>query len=145
MINIDEMPAGPEFDALIERVVMGIVWDESLCRVCGWPLSAEQSIGCLPGDCSLRPVPTRRADAPRPLSGDRVTALLIIDRMEALGYRCQLQTPLLLPTDLYRCIFRSRGAPQDESPCEWTSAETLALAIGRAAYKACEEHNEQNR
>lgn len=37
-------------------------WDESRCRVCGWPLADEISKGCVKGNCSLRPTPAARAD-----------------------------------------------------------------------------------
>lgn len=38
------------------------VWDEMRCRICGWPLAKTRDEGCVPGDCSMRPRPTRRAD-----------------------------------------------------------------------------------
>jgi hypothetical protein len=37
-------------------------WPEHRCRVCGWPLKATIQEGCVPGNCSQRPLPTRRAD-----------------------------------------------------------------------------------
>lgn len=37
-------------------------WDESRCRVCGWPLAASADQGCVPGNCSMRPLPKERAD-----------------------------------------------------------------------------------
>lgn len=36
---------------------------EGRCRVCGCPLSKRPEFGCLPGNCSRRPVPKTRADA----------------------------------------------------------------------------------
>lgn len=32
------------------------------CRVCGWTLAASIAEGCVPGNCSRRPAPERRAD-----------------------------------------------------------------------------------
>lgn len=49
-------------------------WDESRCRVCGWPLhqhnpftrlhNDEPPLTCTPENCSERPAPERRADSP---------------------------------------------------------------------------------
>src|ERR1051326_7076061 len=40
-------------------------WDESRCRICGWPLVADMREGCTAESCSLRPAPERRADEPQ--------------------------------------------------------------------------------
>lgn len=53
---------------------MGIVWDESRCRVCGWPLDRIEQIFCRPGDCAQRPVPSRRADSPPDYCSDHTAA-----------------------------------------------------------------------
>src|SRR5688572_21125461 len=58
------MPAGPEMDALVSAKVLGIVWDETRCRVCGWTLVEEGGMGCWASNCSMRPPPDRRADGP---------------------------------------------------------------------------------
>lgn len=43
--------------------VMGIgKWDESRCRICGWPLVEKIEDGCTKESCSMRPVPDKRAD-----------------------------------------------------------------------------------
>lgn len=39
------------------------LWDETRCRVCGWPLAESADKGCVPGNCSQRPAPATRADA----------------------------------------------------------------------------------
>lgn len=39
------------------------LWDETRCRVCGWPLAESADRGCVPGNCSQRPAPAVRADA----------------------------------------------------------------------------------
>jgi len=49
-------------DARVHREVMGVIWDESRCRVCGWPLVPEGEQGCWASNCSMRPLPERRAD-----------------------------------------------------------------------------------
>lgn len=38
-------------------------WDETRCRVCGWPLANTADEGCVKGNCSMRPGPAKRADA----------------------------------------------------------------------------------
>lgn len=42
---------------------LGHTWDESRCRICGWPLDLKDEVGCLPNNCSMRPVPKERADS----------------------------------------------------------------------------------
>src|SRR4051812_26529004 len=37
------MTSGRELNALVAEKVMGLVWDEERCRVCGWPLAADIS------------------------------------------------------------------------------------------------------
>lgn len=38
-------------------------WDESRCRICGWPLKQSIEEGCTSDSCSMRPVPEKRADS----------------------------------------------------------------------------------
>jgi hypothetical protein len=45
--------------AAIGAEVMGVVWDEARCRVCGWRIDDEH---CQADNCSLRPFPEKRAD-----------------------------------------------------------------------------------
>lgn len=78
------MEAGRELNALVEAHVIGIAWDETRCRVCGWPLANDPftaSGGCLPGSCSMRPVPERRADEPAPYSTDIAVAWQVAERL----------------------------------------------------------------
>ncbi|OPX96073.1 MAG: hypothetical protein A4E60_03517 [Syntrophorhabdus sp. PtaB.Bin047] len=39
-------------------------FDETRCRVCGWPLKQTIEEGCTAESCSMRPAPQRRADEP---------------------------------------------------------------------------------
>lgn len=57
---------------MTERIAAALLppWDEAKCRVCGWPLDANGQFcrrrvvdGQLVSDCSMRPLPSRRADA----------------------------------------------------------------------------------
>ena len=56
-------------------------WDEKRCRVCGWPLATDvmgASYGCVPGNCSMRPQPTTRADAPIDFSSPAAARQLVL-------------------------------------------------------------------
>jgi len=55
------MMSDRELDAAV-HLLMGRTWDESRCRVCGWPLADSSDEGCFPDDCCMRPPPARRAD-----------------------------------------------------------------------------------
>lgn len=35
------------------------------CAVCGWPLAADVGLGCVPGNCSMRPLPPAFCDPAR--------------------------------------------------------------------------------
>jgi hypothetical protein len=63
-----------ELDSRVHREVMGVVWDESRCRVCGWPIVPEGGSGCWASNCSLRPSPIIRADAVPEYSSDIAAA-----------------------------------------------------------------------
>ena len=39
-------------------------WVDSRCRVCGWPIADRIEHGCIPGNCSQRPLPEKNADSP---------------------------------------------------------------------------------
>jgi hypothetical protein len=71
---VSDEPTGREFDARVMVKVMGIVWDEGKCRVCGWPFSDDH---CHPNDCSMRPVPATRADDPPHYSTDAAADLSV--------------------------------------------------------------------
>lgn len=79
--EIDAMPAGPELDQLVAELVMGATWNESFCRVCGWKLVAEGEAGCWASNCSMRPPPVNRADAPEPYSVDIAAAWEVIEKL----------------------------------------------------------------
>lgn len=73
-----------ELDALIHTEVMGAVWDEGRCRMCGWPIVPEgQHGGCWKSNCAMRPWPGRRADdAPR-YSTDVAAAWWVVEKLIA--------------------------------------------------------------
>ena len=81
--------AGKELDALVARHVMGLVWDETRCRVCGWPIKEDLAQGCTADSCSLRPAPQYRADEPAPFSTDIAAAWRIVEAISnnrEMGY-----------------------------------------------------------
>lgn len=80
---MDEMQAGRELDALIAEKVMGLVWDETHCRICGWKLSATVEQGCVKDSCSLRPPPSRRADEPPHYSTDIAAAWQVVEKISS--------------------------------------------------------------
>ena len=51
---------------------LGHKWNESRCRICGWPLMENF---CTVSSCSERPVPQKRADEPPPYELDHHAAL----------------------------------------------------------------------
>jgi hypothetical protein len=73
MIGIDVVPERVDVKrAKVERFLaysdsLGLVEplpqeaqdDESRCAVCGWPLAATAPDGCVRGNCSMRPLPSR--------------------------------------------------------------------------------------
>lgn len=64
---------GPALDHTIVRILYG-PWDASKCRICGWPVYPDLSLGCILGNCSRRPIPIVRADAAPHFSDPRTDA-----------------------------------------------------------------------
>lgn len=131
-MNIDDMKAGPELDALVAHDVMAEVWDESRCRICGWPLKEKLEDGCVPENCCLRPAPARRADAPAPYSTDLETAWRIVDKEAPCVHRSGCTQPFYwvgLPSD------RGGGMVGDMENETLGTAETAPLAICRSALR----------
>lgn len=132
MIDIDTMPAGVEMNMLIGQDVLEIVWDESCCRVCGWPLMS----GCQSGNCSQRPAPKHRADAPAHYSTDIAAAWAVVEAVERRGLWIEVG------------LCNGEHGPQKRAWCNVGEygllgayvaevyADTAPLAICRAAYKA---------
>ena len=81
--EIRNMPAGREMDALIAEKVFGIIWDETRCRICGWPIAESIEKGCTKEDCSMRPRPKRRADEHSNFSTDIAAAWLVVEKITA--------------------------------------------------------------
>lgn len=92
-MNYDETDAGREMDALVAEKVMGITWDTTRCRWCGWPLREKVEDGCVPGNCSLRPLPDPpMADIIAPYSTSISAAWEVAEKMKELfpGYTVEV-------------------------------------------------------
>ena len=119
------MNAGRELDALIAEKVLGFKWDESRCRVCGWPLDPPDGPGCHLTDCSMRPRPKRRSDEPMSYSTNIVYAWLIAEMLH-MEVACHGTDYRASCADPFGSFFVSR-------------ADTAPLAICLAALKSVEE------
>ena len=75
-----------EIDAQVHREVMGAVWDETRCRVCGWPIVPTGLQGCWARSCAMRPVPDRRADEPPRYSSSIAAAWQIVEKLTGWEY-----------------------------------------------------------
>lgn len=125
--------AGRELDLEIQQVVMGVAWDESRCRICGWPLAATVEAGCVASNCCQRPAPKRRVDEPASYSTDIAAAWTVVERMYLRGWHVQVghaqgDTPEY--PNLY-ARFTRRRVYVDQA-----NASTAPLAICDAALKA---------
>lgn len=125
-MSIDQMAAGREMDALVAAKVMGLLWDEARCRICGWPLKSVAEEGCVLENCSLRPPPERRADEPARYSTDIAAAWEVFAKVSEHDVRLS--------------VARSAGGWKvfDHRYADVPSieADTAPLAICRAALKA---------
>lgn len=133
--EIDALKAGPELDALIAREVMGEVWDEKRCRICGWPLAARLKDGCVPESCALRPAPSHRADDPAPYSTELEWAWKIVDKEHLCVHRAGCTENFYwvgYPSD------RGSGMVGDSDNETLGTGETAPLAICRSALKILE-------
>ena len=150
----EELEAGRELDAMIAERVMGFVWPANRCPVCGWTYSSEAGVGRAPFNCSMRPLPPRRAADPAPYSTDLVAAWTVVERLNAADWLVVVKSmPVDVPFSLdldtdVRSIYRravvqltdmryAKGAgllhARHVPP---TFADTAPLAICRAALLA---------
>lgn len=113
---------------------LGHKWDESRCRICGWPLAASDRYGCTAKYCAMRPVPKKRADEPPPYELDHHAAL------DALMQFCEGKAKWELEDwgDLYdlRYICRIVRDPGCEAKCFVGKSSSPALAICEAIVEA---------
>lgn len=86
----DPMPsAGVERDAELARLILP-EWPADRCRICGWTLAGSLDDGCTAESCSLRPLPSRRADDPPPYSTDPAACDSLVKDMASRGYEIQM-------------------------------------------------------
>lgn len=123
--------ASKELDAQI-AIARGLVWDDAYCPVCGWVLATTPSAGCVPGNCSRRPKPRRRADAPLPYSTDLAAAWTLVEWLRMVHDLLLEVRPYSLETGGgYRVAVKWTYQEID-----YATAETAPLAICRAFLSA---------
>lgn len=138
------MKAGRDLDALVDLKVMGFVWDEARCRICGWPLYERIDQGCMKESCSMRPRPAKCADEPPPYSTDIAVAWRIVEAINARGWTWTMGA--CTPGDRteedidhgHSHGFRAGIMPDHygQVPFYWNHADTMPIAICRAALRA---------
>lgn len=129
----DTLGPGPKLDALVAEKVMGLVWDKTRCRVCGWPLAPSREDGCVAGDCSMRPPPRYRVDEPPPYSTDIAAAWQVVGKMREHGYRLSLRTWVQSADAMAVFVDPKREWAAEDGEI---TTDTASLAICRAALKA---------
>ncbi len=142
-----DLPTGPALDALAHSL-LGPPWDESRCRVCGWPLGdlSRWSLGggveprpvcCVATDCCERPVPKVRADAPPPYSTSRTKAGLLLEEIERRGLAEEFMARLEYL--LAKVAYREKQTPwhvQEHWLKKWTVLRVDAEMLTQAAVLA---------
>ncbi len=132
-----ELQPGIELDQRFAALVEGYVWDEARCRVCGWPLG-EWVLGvCTQKSCSMRPVPSPRADSVAPVSTEDSAALAALERFAdsyKAGYSIRRTRPLFEGKSYYDVTLHGGFKGLAYS----VSVKTLAHAIVLAMLKAVE-------
>jgi hypothetical protein len=135
-MNIDTLEAGRELDALVAEKVMGWTWPDDRCPICGWSFSDTAAEGCVPGDCSQRPIPTvpESEDYPH-YSTDITAAWEVVEKMLGQLPQQDIHFQHLEYTGwgVGTCFNKEEGGWD-----EWMYGETLPIAICRAALKAVE-------
>jgi len=121
-----------EIDARIHQEVMGVIWDESRCRVCGWTIVPEGDQGCWASNCSMRPMPERRADEVPSYSSRIELAWLVIERLKT-HFRCSIRFSNKTVDWCWWCYIY---AIDEEMPDVVVQEQSAPLAICLAALKA---------
>jgi hypothetical protein len=74
-----------EIDAKVCESLGRHEWDESRCRICGWPIVPGGEQGCWKSNCSMRPPPERRADECAHYSTDIAAAIGALQQLTDHG------------------------------------------------------------
>ena len=135
-VQVLQMEAGPELDALVAERVMGWKWDETRCRVCGWPLDTDGKY-CRPDNCSMRPPPKRRSDSHAHYSSDIAAAWKVFENDHEHSAWIQRMSQTTGPSD---CSLKMKDALHRMDYYHvkigkygpWVVARTAPLAICRA-------------
>lgn len=130
------MEAGRELDALVSQHVMRNQWDESRCRVCGWPLATAADEGCTADSCSMRPKPERRADEPAPYSTEIAAAWQVVETLAAQNWTMSLgwKGADRVYANTAEVVFQQMGSGDYRTA--HAVADTAPLAICIAALRA---------
>jgi hypothetical protein len=123
-----------ELDAAVHREVWKRSWDKSRCPVCGSSLSGAVELGCVEGNCSMRPSPERRADAIPRYSSDIGQAFSVQESLHHRGFWMRLQSPFEGGTEEWHCGFTHHSFTGWNGRPEYAGeGGTAAIAICRAA------------
>lgn len=116
-----DLQPGDALDRLFAEQVEGYHWDETQCRICGWPLGQNIAY-CTLESCAQRPMPRHRADGVAPVSTVDSVALAALERHHA-AY-CVMKDELShYSVALYR---DARALP---SVCAGTLAHAAVMAM----------------
>lgn len=115
-----------EIDAQLAEK-LGPPWDETRCRICGWPLAETAVLGCVAGNCSQRGRGGLRCDDPPRYSTDPAASKKLLDRMAELWWYVRIEST---PAGKHACcvwlngkVFIGRSDAREMA---------VALAAGRA-------------
>jgi len=123
---------GAALDARVHELI-GWKMLPNRCPVCGWQFAEwPAGIGCHPGDCSMRPPPAVRADAPRPYSSDPAACAEVKREIVRRGW--SLTIGLYRDRSAFAQIKPAFGMGVLVDPCD--HAEETAVC--RAFVAACE-------
>jgi hypothetical protein len=125
-----------DLDAQVHAQVMGLTWDASRCRICGWPLESEPFYCRPPADCRFSPRPMVWAVTPRPYSTNVQIAWVVVDHLHEHGYAVTIEYgrfDSMTDAPGYEVTFRRQGDVHASGPSSTGYAATVAEAICLAA------------
>lgn len=124
-----------QLDRNMAERVFQFKWSEERCRICGWPLADSAENGCVEGNCSLRPIPEKRADSPAPYSSEIEYAWLVLEKMRERGLYVGFDSNAASP-DVWRFWAQDEEGEyvaSGEAPTAPLAACKMALACLAAA------------
>lgn len=134
------LTAGRELDSLVAERVMGWVWDNSRCRLCGWPLAELAEDGCVIDNCSQRPLPSKRADEPAHFSTNIVAAWTVVEYLKKHIEMFDVGWSPSHGGEWYCVFLKIQNVSAREVAWKAVRAHTAPIAICLAALKAVGEN-----